>query len=451
MNTTEQWSSKIGFILATAGSAIGLGAIWKFPYTAGISGGGIFFLLFLIFTLFIGFPLLLAEFSIGRHTQKNAIAAYKEIAPNTKWHFIGYLGVVTCFILLSYYSVIGGWIIIYLIKTVTGELTGLTASEYAALFSDTIANPYKVITVHFLFMLINILVVAKGVQKGIERASRYMMPALFIIFILLIIRSMTLPNALAGLEFLFLPDFSNVTSEAILAALGQAFFTLSVGVSVMVTYSSYVPKTNFLPQSSLSIVLMNIFVVILAGMAIFPAVFSFGLQPDAGPVLLFQVLPNVFSQMPLGMLFFLAFLILFLFAALTSSFSMLEMIVAVISKGDAEKRVRWSWIIGIAIFLFGIPSALSYGVWSDISIFGKAIFDSADYLVSNILLPIGALLIAIFVPLKMNKSTLYDELKLGGKLPSWFFNLWYYLVKYIVPVAIFLVLLDLLGVWDRLF
>ena len=373
MNTTEQWSSKIGFILATAGSAIGLGAIWKFPYTAGISGGGIFFLLFLIFTLFIGFPLLLAEFSIGRHTQKNAIAAYKEIAPNTKWHFIGYLGVVTCFILLSYYSVIGGWIIIYLIKTVTGELTGLTASEYAALFSDTIANPYKVITVHFLFMLINILVVAKGVQKGIERASRYMMPALFIIFILLIIRSMTLPNALAGLEFLFLPDFSNVTSEAILAALGQAFFTLSVGVSVMVTYSSYVPKTNFLPQSSLSIVLMNIFVVILAGMAIFPAVFSFGLQPDAGPVLLFQVLPNVFSQMPLGMLFFLAFLILFLFAALTSSFSMLEMIVAVISKGDAEKRVRWSWIIGIAIFLFGIPSALSYGVWSDISIFGKAI------------------------------------------------------------------------------
>lgn len=451
MKQTEQWSSKIGFILAAAGSAIGLGAIWKFPYVAGVSGGGIFFITFLIFTLLIGFPLLLAEFSIGRSTQKDAIQSYKIIAPNTKWYYLGYLGMVTSFILLSYYSVIGGWIIIYLINTLTGQLNGLSSAEYANLFNSTISNPNISISVHFIFMFITIFVVAKGVQKGIEKASKVMMPLLFILFIILIGRSLTLPDAMKGVEFLFYPDFSKLTSETILAALGQSFFLLSVGVSVMVTYSSYVPKTTSLPRSALSIVIMNIFVVILAGLAIFPAVFSFGMEPDAGPVLLFQVLPNIFSQMPFGMLFFFAFLVLFLFAALTSAFSMLELIVAVITKGDTSKRRKWTWIIGLSIFVAGIPSALSYGPWNNFTIFGNIIFDTADYLVSNILLPIGALLISIFVPLKMKKSKIYEELSLGGGLSKQIFNIWFFLVKYIAPVAIFLVLLDVLGVWDKLF
>jgi NSS family neurotransmitter:Na+ symporter len=299
-------------------------------------------------------------------------------------------------------------------------------------------------------MIITIAVVAKGVQNGIERTSKFMMPALFLLFIVLIFRSITLEGAMEGVQFLFYPDFSKLTSEAILAALGQSFFTLSVGVSVMLTYSSYLPKDSNLPQSAISIVGMNIFIVVMAGLAIFPGVFTFGLKPDAGPVLLFNVLPTVFNQMAFGMIFFVAFLLLFLFASLTSAFSMLEIIVSVIAKGDANKRIRWSWIIGLTIFAVGVPSALSFGIWSEVSIFGKSIFDAADYLVSNILMPIGALLISIFVPLKMKKSMLYSELANGSSLSKGLFNTWFFLMRYVAPIAIFLVLLDVLGIWKLL-
>ncbi|PLR68779.1 MULTISPECIES: sodium-dependent transporter [Bacillaceae] len=451
MKESQQWSSKLGFILAAAGSAIGLGAIWKFPYIAGVSGGGAFFFIFLLFTILLGLPLLLAEFAIGRSTQKDAIESYKKIAPKTKWASIGYLGMITCFILLSFYSVIGGWIILYLVKAMTGGLNGLNQQQYGELFGATISNPLLSVGAHLVFMIITIAVVAKGVQNGIERTSKFMMPALFLLFIVLIVRSLALEGAMEGVRFLFQPDFSKLTSEVILAALGQSFFTLSVGVSVMVTYSSYLPKESNLPQSAISIVGMNIFIVVLAGLAIFPGVFSFGLKPDAGPVLLFNVLPTVFNQMAFGMVFFTAFLLLFLFASLTSAFSMLEIIVSVISKGDTAKRVKWSWIIGILIFAVGVPSALSFGIWSEVSIFGKTIFDAADYLVSNILMPIGALLISIFVPLKMKKKMLYAELAHGSALSKGLFNCWFFLMRYVAPIAIFLVLLDVLGVWKLLF
>lgn len=450
MKESQQWSSKLGFILAAAGSAIGLGAIWKFPYIAGVSGGGAFFFIFLLFTILLGLPLLLAEFAIGRSTQKDAIESYKKIAPKTKWASIGYLGMITCFILLSFYSVIGGWIILYLVKAMTGGLNGLNQQQYGELFGATISNPLLSVGAHLVFMIITIAVVAKGVQNGIERTSKFMMPALFLLFIVLIVRSLALEGAMEGVRFLFQPDFSKLTSEVILAALGQSFFTLSVGVSVMVTYSSYLPKESNLPQSAISIVGMNIFIVVLAGLAIFPGVFSFGLKPDAGPVLLFNVLPTVFNQMAFGMVFFTAFLLLFLFASLTSAFSMLEIIVSVISKGDTAKRVKWSWIIGILIFAVGVPSALSFGIWSEVSIFGKTIFDAADYLVSNILMPIGALLISIFVPLKMKKTMLYTELAHGSALSKGLFNCWFFLMRYVAPIAIFLVLLDVLGVWKLL-
>lgn len=439
MKNMEQWSSKIGFILAAGGSAIGLGAIWKFPYIAGVSGGGAFFLIFTLFTLFLGLPLLIAEFVIGRKTQKNAIEAYQELAPKSNWQLIGYLGMITCFILLSFYSVIGGWIIAYIWKAITGQLSGLTQSEYGELFGATISNPYGSVFVQFIFMIFTIFVVAKGVQKGIEKASEIMMPILFILFIALIVRSLTLDGAMEGVTFLFKPDFQQISAETILFALGQSFFALSVGVSVMVTYSSYLSKEESLVGSALSIVGLNLFIIILAGLAIFPAVFSFGLKPDAGPVLLFNVLPNVFDQMPFGIIFFVAFLILFLFAALTSAFSMLEIIVSVISKGDIQKRAKWSWIMGLAIFVFGIPSALSFGVLSEVLVFGKTIFDGADYLVSNVLMPVGALLISIFVPLKIKKSALYEELSLGGGIPLGLFNIWFYLIRYVAPIAILVV------------
>ncbi|KMT22653.1 sodium-dependent transporter [Clostridium cylindrosporum] len=446
----NQFSSRIGFILAAAGSAIGLGAIWKFPYIAGISGGGAFFFMFVIFTISLGLPLLLGEFIIGRKTGKDAIEAYSTIAPGTKWNLIGYLGNVTVFILLSFYSVIGGWILIYIFKGITGGLTDLSPQGYGELLGSVSGDPLLSIIAHLLFIVLNILVISKGVQSGIERASKIMMPALFVIFIIIIARSLSLENAYAGVEFLFKPDFTKITSQSILFALGQAFFTLSLGVSGMVTYSAYLPKNTNINSSAISIVSMNLFIIILSGLAIFPGVFSFGLKPDQGPALLFNVLPNVFSRIPFGTLFFIAFLVLFLFAALTSSFSMLEIIVNSITKGDNTKRNKWSWIIGLSIFAFGIPSALSFGALSDFTILGKTFFDLADFMVSNFLMPLGALLISIFLPLKMKKEELFSELSNPKPIKKWLFNTWYIIIKYIAPIAIIIVFLDSLGAFNFL-
>ncbi|GLY09213.1 sodium-dependent transporter [Bacillus badius] len=447
MEQKEQWSSKLGFILAAAGSAIGLGAIWKFPYVAGTSGGGIFLLIFILFTLLVGLPLLIGEFVIGRSTQKDAIQSYKELVPNSSWHLIGRLGIFTCFILLSFYSVVGGWILIYIFKGVTGDLSGLSEAQYGSLFGETISNPLLAVFAQFLFMVITIYVVSKGVTAGIEKASQFMMPALFILFLLIIIRSVTLDGSMEGIEFFLKPDLGRITSETILFAMGQSFFALSVGVSVMVTYSSYLSKKESIPQSAISIVTLNLLVAILAGLAIFPAVFSFGLEPDAGPVLLFNVLPTVFNQIPLGIVFLIAFLVLFLFATLTSAFSMLEIIVAALAKGDNGKRMKFSWLIGFLIFIVGVPSALSFGVWSDVLIFDKSIFDAADFLVSNILMPLGALLIAIFVPLKIPKERLIAELSEGSSIGKKIFSAWFLLIKYVAPVAIIIVYLDVLGIF----
>ena len=443
MEQKEQWSSKIGFILASAGSAIGLGAIWKLPYVTGTSGGGAFILIFVLFSLLIGFPLLLAEFVIGRSTQKEAISAYKEIAPGTKWHWIGYLGVFTCFILLSFYSVIGGWIIQYIVYSITGQAASGSVN-YEMLFNEAVSNPLLAVGSQALFMIMVIFVVGRGVQKGIESASKFMMPALFILFIILIIRSLTLDNAMAGVSFFLEPDFSKLSSQSILFALGQSFFLLSVGVSVMVTYSSYLSKNESIVQPALSVVVMNLFISILAGLAIFPAVFSLGFEPAAGPGLLFIVLPSVFEKMVLGNLFLLVFLVLFLFATLTSAFSLLEIVVASVSKGKGGRN-RLSWIIGLAIFIVGIPSALSFGILSDITIFNKIIFDAADFLVSNILMPIGVLLISIFVSHKMKKDVLKSEL-IMNKAFTPLFHVWYYLLRYVIPIVIIVVFLDSLQI-----
>ena len=447
MPQQEHWKSKIGFILAAAGSAIGLGAIWKFPYVAGTGGGGAFLLVFLLFILLLGFPLLVGEFILGRKSQSDAITTYKKFAPQSGWHITGIIGVVTCFLVLSFYSVIGGWIILYLFKALTGELAGLSPDQFGPLFGEIISEPISTLAGQLIFIVLTIVVVAKGVQKGIEKTSKFMIPTLLILFIIIVIRSLSLDGAIEGVRFLLVPDFSKLTSESILFALGQAFFTLSLGVSVMVTYASYLPKTQNLPSSAISIISMNIVVVLLAGLAIFPGVFAFGLEPDAGPTLIFSVLPAVFNQMPFGMLFFIAFLILFLFAALTSAFSMIEIIVATLTKNNPSKRKKFTWIIGMAIFIVGIPSSLSYGVMSDVKIFDKTVFDLVDFTASNILMPLGALLISIFIPLKISKTELFDEMKQGSKVGKFFFNIWFYLLKYLTPVAIIIVFLDALGVF----
>src|SRR5690625_2368123 len=448
MKQQDQWASKLDRIIATAGSAIGLEAIWKFPYIAGKSGGGVFLLIFLIFTIFIGLPILLAEFIIGRGSQKDAVSAYRFFAPNSKWHSIGILGMITCFILLSFYSVVGGWILLYIGETLLGNLSNLSEAAYGETFESFIANPYYAILSQLVFMLITIVVVAKGVQQGIERASKIMMPALFIAFIILIIRSLTLDNVAEGLNFFLYPDFTNLNSKTILFALGQSFFSISVGVSVMVTYSSYLSKQENLPKSALTIVLMNIFISVLAGLAIFPAVFAFGFEPTEGPGLLFVVLPAVFDQMPFGGFFLLIFLLLFLFETLTSAFSMVEIIVAAVTKGENRRRKRVTWITGILIFIAGIPAALSAGLLGNFTLFNLTMFDFSDYLVSNILMPIGALLIALFVGFKIPRKTLMNEIQSGATYGKKIFAFWYLMIKYIVPIAIVIVFLDVIGVLD---
>ncbi|MEC1684162.1 sodium-dependent transporter [Bacillus mojavensis] len=441
-----QWASKIGFVMAAAGSAIGLGAIWKFPYVAGTNGGGAFFLIFVLFTILLGYPLLVGEFIFGRRNQTNAIDAYKKEAPRTAWFLTGWVGVAACFLVLSFYSVIGGWILLYIVKTASGSLSGLTQEQYGALFGSVIQNPAQTLAAQLIFMVLTVLVVARGVQKGIERVSAVMMPILFILFVLLVFRSLTLDHAMEGVKFLLVPHFGDLTPESVLFALGQAFFTLTLGVSVMVTYSSYLPKTQNIPRSAASIVVMNIVVTLLAGLAIFPAVFSFGLEPNEGPTLLFTVLPAVFEQLPFGILFFIGFLVAFLFAALTSAFSMVEMIVAIIGKGDETKRKKLSWTSGFLIFLVGIPSCLSYGMLSDVRIFDKTFFDVVDFTVSNVLLPLGALLISIFIPLKISKQDLWAEMRQGSHPGKAFFYIWFYLLRFVVPLAIIIVFLNLIGI-----
>lgn len=441
MSKQDQWTSKLGFILAAAGSAIGLGAIWKLPYMTGENGGGVFFLLFIIFTLLIGAPILIAEFTIGRNAQKDAISAYKDIAPGKPWALIGYGGVVASIILLSFFSVVGGWIISYLARSFTGSLSNLTQEEYGNFFNTIISNPYETVVAQLLFMVFTIWVVQGGVSKGIEKANKYMMPSLFILFIILLIRSLTLDGAMEGVKFFLKPDFSALTGETILLALGQSFFALSVGVSVMVTYASYLSKKEDITKSAFSVVGLNIFISLLAGLVIFPAVFALGFSPSSGPGLVFVVLPAVFNEMALGGVFMFIFFILLLFATLTTAFSILEIVVAAMIKGDSAKRKKASWIAGITVFLIGIPSALSFGVLSDVKIFNLSIFDFADYLTSNIALPVGALFISLFIGYQMKRFEVQTEFETGADPGRSLFKLWYFLIRYIVPIMIILVFL----------
>lgn len=446
MSSSQQWSSKLGFLYATAGSAIGLGAIWKFPYIAGTSGGGAFFVLFLGFTVLIGVPLLIGEYILGRHSGSDAVTTYKKIAPRSAFQATGWLGVITCFLILSFYSVIGGWALLYLGSALTGQLSHLQADEFSIRFTELISNPYLAIGAQAIFLALAAGIVAKGVQKGIERASKWMIPALFVILLILAGYSLTLEGAREGLTFLFKPDWSNVSNDVILFALGQSFFALSLGVSIMVTLSSYASKKQDLPLSAITLGGMNILVAVLAGVMIFPGVFTFNLEPSEGPTLIFAAVPSIFSSMPYGQLLVILFFILFFFAALSTAFSLLEIIVAAFIKGDSVKRQKSSWMFAFLVLLMGVPSALSFGVIENWSFFGMSFFDAVDYTVSNILIPIGAFLISLFLLFKVRRTVLLSEFKQGSIFGGKLFVVWYTIMIAIVPVAIAVVLVDqLLG------
>ena len=443
MSDNSKWSSKIGFILASAGSAIGLGAVWKFPYMTAANGGGGFLLVFLIFTLLIGLPLLLAEFVLGRGAGVAAIRTFGKLGKNKKYNVIGYIGGFALFILLSFYSVIGGWILVYLGISIADALGIHSTTDHAALFVSIISNTWIALGAQALFILLNIYIVSRGVQKGIEKASKIMMPLLFIIFLVIIARSLTLPNALSGVTYFLKPDFTKITSSGILFALGQSFFALSIGVTAMLTYASYLDRRTNLVQSGISVVLMNIAVSVMAGLAIFPAMSSFGMESEGGPSLLFIVLPQLFNNMAFGKIFYILFLILFLFATITSSVVMLEINVGNITNQRNTNRTKFSIIIGILTFIVGIPSALSYGSLSNTLIFGKTVFDLMDFLVSNILMPLGCLALSIFTGYVLDKKVALEQLHIDKNKKSSLalFKVWLFLLRYVLPIIILIVCL----------
>ncbi|QHJ71790.1 sodium-dependent transporter [Planococcus halotolerans] len=435
MEKREQWASKLGFILAAAGSAIGLGAIWKFPYETGANGGSVFILLFIISTIFIGLPILLAEFVIGRRGQADAVTGLKKQAPGKPWFLIGWSGFIFAFLILSFYSVVGGWILSYLVRAILFQLSDYSDSGFGELFTNIIANPLEVLIAQAAFMFLTIFIVQGGIKSGIERASKIMMPALLIFFVILMIRSLTLDGAMEGVRFMFVPDWSFFNFETALTALGQAFFSLSVGVAGMITYASYLPKTENLGRSAVSVVTLNIVISIMAGLIIFPAVFALDYLPDQGPGLVFIILPAIFNELFMGQFLIILFFILLLFATLTSSISMLEITVSIAVKDKYDKRGKISWLAGLAIFIVGIPSALSYGVFSDPIFFGYTFFDFMDILTSRIGLPLGALFISLFAGYVLTKKDAHAEMHEQHLLV----DVWRVLLRYIAPIAIIVV------------
>lgn len=436
MSNQSQWKTSTGFILASAGSAIGLGAMWKFPYMAGIYGGGAFLFLFLIFTIFVGLPLLIMEFTVGKMGRTYTTQIYSKLTGKKWLNIIGWNGNLAVFILFGFYSVIGGWIVIYiwnvLLQLLSIEHTSLTQIN----FEKIISNPWLTVFGQGIFILLTMVIVMLGVEKGLEKASKIMMPLLFIFLIIVVAKSLTLDGALEGVRYILQPRIEDISVKGVLFALGQSFFTLSLGTTGMITYASYAPKEMTIKSSAISIVIMNILVSVLAGLAIFPALKTFGYAPQEGPGLLFKVLPLVFNQMGFGIVFYLIFLILFLFAALTSSISLLELNVSNFTKNDNTKRKSVSVIASILVFIISIPATLSFSSLSGIKFGAGTIFDNMDFIVSNILMPLGALGTTLVVGQLLDKQALKESF---GKDKFKLFAPWYFLIKFVMPVIIILV------------
>ena len=436
MSNQSQWKTSTGFILASAGSAIGLGAMWKFPYMAGIYGGGAFLFLFLIFTIFVGLPLLIMEFTVGKMGRTYTTQIYSKLTGKKWLNIIGWNGNLAVFILFGFYSVIGGWIVIYiwnvLLQLLSIEHTSLTQIN----FEKIISNPWLTVLGQGIFILLTMVIVMLGVEKGLEKASKIMMPLLFIFLIIVVAKSLTLDGALEGVRYILQPRIEDISVKGVLFALGQSFFTLSLGTTGMITYASYAPKEMTIKSSAISIVIMNILVSVLAGLAIFPALKTFGYAPQEGPGLLFKVLPLVFNQMGFGIVFYLIFLILFLFAALTSSISLLELNVSNFTKNDNTKRKSVSVIASILVFIISIPATLSFSSLSGIKFGAGTIFDNMDFIVSNILMPLGALGTTLVVGQLLDKQALKERF---GKDKFKLFAPWYFLIKFVMPVIIILV------------
>ncbi|MBN2600829.1 MAG: sodium-dependent transporter [Candidatus Marinimicrobia bacterium] len=445
----EQWGSKIGFVLAAAGSAVGLGNIWKFPYLVGENGGAAFVLLYLLCVVLVGLPVVIAEILIGRTTQKNPVGSFRELSKgNPFWMFIGGLGVLTGFLILSYYNVIAGWSLGYVVESLKGSFQNLENPAAAGeLFNQLSSRPQWTLLFHGMFMMLTVSIIYAGVAKGIERASKIMMPALLILIIILVIRGITLNGASAGIHYLLKVDFSVITGKTFFLALGQAFFSLSLGMGALLTYGSYMSKKDSIPISALNIVLLDTLIALLAGFMIFPAVFAMGMQPAQGPSLIFNILPIVFNSIPAGYIFRIIFFILLTVAALTSTISLLEVITAFVVDEFQFERKKAAIVLGIIVFVIGIPSALSFCGWQNVMIFGLTCFDFVDFISANIFLPLGGIFIALFVGWFWGTKNSVPHLLEGTvKFPVFLVSTWSILIRFVAPVLILLIFLSSIGI-----
>ncbi|MGQ1891687.1 sodium-dependent transporter [Thermophagus sp. OGC60D27] len=431
--TRDSFSNKFGIIAAAAGSAIGLGNIWRFPYVLGESGGGAFLLIYILFVIIIGVPVMISELLIGRRAQLNVFGAFRKLAPNRYWNLVGVMGVGAAFLILAFYSVVAGWTLQYVYLSLTNALSGRTPVELKAVFENVQQSGGISVFWTLLFLGGTAYIVRSGIEKGIEKYTKVLMPMLLVIILVLIIRALTLDGASAGLNFLFNPDFSKITSDVILEALGQAFFSLSIGMGVIVTYGSYIKKTESLGGTALSVSLADTLIAVLAGIAIFPAAFAFDMAPDQGPGLVFITLPNIFNKMVGGYIFGLMFFILLTIAALTSSISLLEVVVAYFTEELNLSRPKATWIACGII-----------GVLAVICAFNSLVFNVFDKVSSNVLLPLGGLLIVIFVGWIMGAQKPREEIEADGR-KAHYYNGFLFVIKFVAPVAIALVFLKGLG------
>jgi neurotransmitter:Na+ symporter, NSS family len=433
----EQWGSRLAFILAAAGSAVGLGNIWRFPYVVGTNGGAAFVIVYLVIILLIGYPMMITEMTLGRKTHRNAIGAFLALAPGSPWWITGALGVLAGFVILSFYSVVAGWAMSYVFKTLSGALT--SDADFVGVFVGHITNPLAPIMWHAIFMLITLGIIAAGVVKGIERTVKILMPALFVMLIMLVLRALTLEGAGEGVAFYLTPDFSELTAQSILSAVGQSFFTLSLGMGCMITYGSYLSDKDEIADNAAWVVGLDTAVALLAGFAIFPAVFALGFDPAVGAGLAFMTLPAVFAAMPGGVLFGAIFFLLLTVAALTSAISLLEVVVAWLVDEKGMDRKKASISMGILIFLVGVPASLSLAE-VQFQFFGMPLFDVLDLFQERLLLPLGGLLTAVFAGhVYTAKKTREDANIVAGKIHV---GGWYdVLIKYLVPLAIIIVMI----------
>lgn len=448
MEQRGNFGTKIGVILATAGSAVGLGNIWRFPYMTGVDGGAAFIILYLVCVLALGIPGVVTEFIIGRHSGSNAARAYRNLAP---WAApIGYMGILTSMIILGFYAVVAGWCLNYLYASLAGQLKG-DVTFVQQYFSDFTSHPLKSVGCTVAFILLTHLVVVRGVRNGIEKASNILMPTLFVLLVVIVIASCSLPGAMRGVDFLLNPDFSKLNRSVFLDALGQAFFSLSLGTACLCTYASYFSRQTNLAGSAVKIALIDTLIAIMAGLMIFPAAFSVGVTPDAGPSLIFITLPNVFQQAfasapVVGYVIGVLFYALLSLAALTSTISMHEIGTAFFFEELHVTRQQGAWIETAVCSAIGVVCALSCGAVEGLSLFGKSILDCCDFLTAQVLLPLGSFLSCLFLGWYVPKKVVRDEFTNWGTLRSTFFGLFLFAVRFVCPIAIAAVFLHQLGI-----